>query len=72
MAGVRTNEHGERVVGGTRRADGSIRPERKVRDGYVPPDEQQKYMSRGKKVRRPRPQSLRLARPTSRSLQRNR
>ena len=62
MAGVRTNEKGERVVGGTRRADGSIRPERKVRDGYVPPDEQQVYMSRGKKVQDSMPLSLRAVR----------
>jgi hypothetical protein len=46
----RTNEQGERVVGGTRRADGSIRPERKLREGYIPLDEQPRYTSKGQKV----------------------
>ena len=47
------NTGGERVVGGTRRADGTLRPVRKIREGYVPPDEQQTYMSRGKQVSAP-------------------
>jgi Mago binding len=44
------NEAGERIVLSTRRADGSYRKERRVRAGYVPPDEQVAYVSRGKQV----------------------
>lgn len=45
-----TNEEGARIVLGTRRADGTYRKEKKVRAGYVPPDEQVAYVSRGKQV----------------------
>lgn len=44
------NPDGERVVRASRRADGTYRKERKIRDGYVPPDEQVAYVSRGKQV----------------------
>ena len=32
------------LTGGTLRADGTMRPVLKVREGYVPPDEQQPYV----------------------------
>ncbi len=38
-------------MGGTMRADGTIRPVLKVRAGYVPPEEQPKYVI-PQKVRR--------------------
>jgi partner of Y14 and mago protein len=36
-----------RVAGGTRRPDGTIRKEVKIRPGYVPQDEQAVYQSVG-------------------------
>lgn len=51
MSDVGANGEGERVVRASRRADGTYRKERKIRDGYVPPDEQVAYVSRGKQVR---------------------
>lgn len=41
------NESGERVIAGSRRPDGTVRKELRVRAGYVPQDEQQVYVSRG-------------------------
>lgn len=50
MSVAGANGEGERVVRASRRADGTYRKERKIRDGYVPPDEQVAYVSRGKQV----------------------
>lgn len=44
------NESGERVIASSRRPDGTLRKERRVRAGYVPQDEQQVYVSRGTAV----------------------
>lgn len=41
---------GERVIAASRRPDGTVRKERRVRAGYVPQDEQQVYVSRGAAV----------------------
>lgn len=38
---------GERVIPGTRRPDGTVRKERRIREGYTPQDEQPVYVSRG-------------------------
>lgn len=46
-----TNEDGDRVIAASRRADGTVRKERRVRAGYVPPEEQRSYVSRGGQVR---------------------
>ena len=39
ISGILTNRAGERVIPQTRRKDGSVRPERKVRDGYQPQED---------------------------------
>jgi partner of Y14 and mago protein len=41
----------ERLVGGSRRPDGTLRKERRVRPGFVPQDEQPVYQSVGSLVR---------------------
>lgn len=46
-----TNENGEKVLIGTRRPDGTLRKERRIRAGYIPQDEQPVYESRGMMVR---------------------
>jgi hypothetical protein len=45
------NEKGEKVIGPSRRPDGTLRKERRVRAGYTPQDEQPAYMSVGAAVR---------------------
>lgn len=49
---------GDRVIGASRRPDGTLRKERRVRAGYTPQDEVQVYVSRGSQVRAHR--SMRL------------
>ena len=46
------NDEGERVIAASRRPDGTVRKERRVRAGYVPQDEQPVYQSRGTQVGR--------------------
>ena len=45
------NEDGERVIAASKRPDGTVRKERRVRAGYVPQDEKAVYVSRGTAVR---------------------
>jgi Mago binding len=45
-----TREGGERVIAASRRPDGTLRKERKIRPGFVPQEEQQVYVSRGAAV----------------------
>ena len=40
----------ERIIPGSRRPDGTLRREIRVRPGYVPLEEQEIYVSRGAKV----------------------
>ena len=44
------NENGEKVIVGSRRPDGTVRKERRVRAGYTPQDEQPAYVSAGAAV----------------------
>ncbi len=50
MQPVSTNEEGERVIAGSRRPDGTIRKERRIRAGFTPQEEQGVYVSVGKQV----------------------
>jgi partner of Y14 and mago protein len=45
-------DNGEQVLAGSRRPDGTIRKERRIRAGYTPQDEQPTYQSNGVMVRR--------------------
>ena len=45
------NDKGDRVIPGSRRPDGTIRKEVRVKAGYTPQDEQPVYQSRGTLVR---------------------
>ena len=45
-----SNEQGERVIAASKRPDGTLRKERRVRAGYTPQDEQPVYVSRGAAV----------------------
>ena len=45
------NEQGERIIAASRRPDGTLRKERRVKPGYVPQDEQPVYQPRGAVVR---------------------
>ena len=47
-----TNSDGERIIPGSRRADGSLRPERRIREGYVPQEDRPLYQSRSALERR--------------------
>jgi len=51
--GYTMNADGERVIAASKRPDGTLRKERRVRAGYVPQDEQPVYQPRGAVVRRP-------------------
>ncbi|TPX62036.1 hypothetical protein SpCBS45565_g07088 [Spizellomyces sp. 'palustris'] len=43
VSGIRESQSGDRVVPATRRPDGSVRKERKVRPGYVPQEDVSRY-----------------------------
>lgn len=47
MEGYVVAENGEKFLPGSRRPDGTIRKERRIRAGYVPQDEQPVYQSVG-------------------------
>lgn len=51
MEGYVVTDNGEKVLPGSRRPDGTIRKERRIRAGYVPQDEQPVYQSGGVMVR---------------------
>ncbi|CAH1761509.1 3618_t:CDS:2 [Entrophospora sp. SA101] len=38
-SGIITKDNGERVIPASKRPDGTIRAERKVRPGYIPPED---------------------------------
>ncbi|PRW45446.1 partner of Y14 and mago-like [Chlorella sorokiniana] len=71
------NEDGERVIAASRRPDGTVRKERRVRAGYVPQDEQAVYVSRGAMMRQNVPkcpgfeESAEPAKPKSKSAAKN-
>ncbi|KAJ3337441.1 hypothetical protein HDU93_001081 [Gonapodya sp. JEL0774] len=43
VSGIATRTDGERVIPQSRRPDGTVRPERRVRDGYTPPEDVTRY-----------------------------
>ncbi|GAB4821539.1 hypothetical protein N2152v2_008585 [Parachlorella kessleri] len=55
------NDIGERVIAASKRPDGTVRKERRVRAGYVPQDEQPVYQSRGTQMRQNVPKCPGLA-----------
>ena len=57
---METREDGERVIAASRRPDGTVRKERKIRPGFVPQEEQQVYVSRGAAVSCPAHADLHL------------
>ncbi|KAL4427641.1 hypothetical protein ABPG75_001730 [Micractinium tetrahymenae] len=72
------NEAGERIIAASRRPDGTVRKERRVRAGYVPQEEQQVYVSRGTAFRQNVPKcpgfeeaSAEPAKPKSKSAAKN-
>ena len=48
--GAFRGDDGATYVGGTRRADGTFRKAVRVKEGYVPPDEQKTFRSRRQQV----------------------
>lgn len=52
MESYETNEEGDRVIPASRRADGSVRRERRVRGAYLPQEAQPVYSVRERMVRR--------------------
>jgi partner of Y14 and mago protein len=50
MDNLPVNERGEKVLTGSRRPDGTVRKERRIRAGYTPQDEQPSYVSAGAMV----------------------
>lgn len=48
----KTNREGEKFIPASLRADGTVRPERRIREGYVPQEEQHIYKSRAALERR--------------------
>eukprot|EP00879_Flechtneria_rotunda_P008394 GHRR01008793.1.p1 GENE.GHRR01008793.1~~GHRR01008793.1.p1 ORF type:complete len:196 (+),score=76.06 GHRR01008793.1:302-889(+) len=51
MGDYTDNGNGERVLAGSRRPDGTLRKERRIRAGYTPQDEQPTYQSNGVQAR---------------------
>ena len=49
--GYTVNSDGDRIIAASRRPDGTLRKERRVKPGYVPQDEQPVYQPRGAVVR---------------------
>lgn len=46
MQKYKVSSEGERVIAATKRADGTYRKEIRIREGYVPPDEQGSYQTK--------------------------
>lgn len=46
------NSDGDKIIPSSIRSDGSIRPERRIREGYIPQDEQPTYKSKSALERR--------------------
>lgn len=49
-SGVKESADGTRYIGGSVRADGSVRRTFKVRPGYTPPEDVPKYIPRAKRI----------------------
>jgi partner of Y14 and mago protein len=55
VSGIQQRDDADRVIPESRRADGTVRKERKVRPGYTPPEDVAKYTNRVLEAARPVP-----------------
>lgn len=66
-SGIHVDSNGDRVIGGSRRSDGSTRRVIKVREGYTPAEDTQRYNVRQSRESRAEKEQLSIEKPSERS-----